>query len=176
MASYLILILCLNLDALSFGIAYGLKKQKFTFFFILKISILSAIFFAIPLFFSRFIFKYLNRFVCNIINGVILILLGMSYFIKKSNTSTNLNESMPRKQFFLECLAFSLDAIFTALLGGFPLNFYVFFLIFYFISNFFAIFLGNLIILKINKTIKLRLDYIGGIIFILLGIFKMIGF
>ena len=74
-----------------------------------------------------------------------------------------------------ECLAFSVDAIFTAFLGGFPANYYIIFILFYFFTNFLAIYLGNLITYKFNKYIKINLDFFGGIIFLALGIFKIFG-
>ena len=61
MAGFLLLILCLNIDALSFGVAYGIKKVKFSLWFVLKVSILSSIFFAIPLLLSQFLFKYFDK-------------------------------------------------------------------------------------------------------------------
>ena len=175
MAGFLLLILCLNIDALSFGVAYGLKKTRFSFWFVLKISFLSTFFFAVPLFLSQFVFKYFNRQVCNIINGIILIILGCTCFIKNSKQNSEFHLVFSHKKFFGECFAFSVDAIFSAFLGGFPMNFYIFFVIFYFFSNFLAIFLGNLILFKLNSKIKLRLDFFGGIIFIVLGITKMFG-
>lgn len=175
MATFLILILCLNIDALSFGVTYGLKKIKFNFFFVLKISLISTIFFIVPLILSSQLYKYLDKNICNIINGVVLILLSISYFFKKTNDKQIDIQNQSTKNFLCECLAFSVDAIFTAFLGGFPIEFYSFFVIFYFFSNFLAIFYGNLFIYKFNKKIKFNLDYFGGIIFLVLGILKIIG-
>ena len=175
MAGFLLLILCLNLDALSFGVAYGLKKQKFSLFFILKLSVFSTFLFSVPLYLSKFLFKYFNRIVCNIINGLILIVLGLFYLFKRSNPIDSTENKSTKKSFVGETVAFSVDAFFTAFLGGFPLNFYVFFVVFYFFSNFLAIFLGNLILFKINKKINFRLDFVGGIVFLLLGVLKIFG-
>lgn len=175
MTAYLLLILCLNIDALSFGVAYALKKKRFKFFFTLKISLLSSLFFAIPLFLSKFVFEYLNKSVCNIINGIILIILALSYFVKKSEKNIGENENFSQKRFLGECFAFSVDAIFTAFLAGFPMKFYIIFLFFYFFSNFLAIYFGNFFVFKFNKKIKFRLDFLGGIIFLILGILKIVG-
>ena len=176
MAGFLLLILCLNLDALSFGIAYGARKNRFTFWFVLKLSLFSTILFAIPLFLSKFLFKYFDRTVCNIINGVILIILSLTYFFKKEKSTNENIDHFSKKKFLGECFAFSVDAFFTAFLGGFPLNFYLIFVIFYFFSNFLSIFFGNLIVFKLNKKIKFNLDFFGGIIFLILGITKIFGF
>lgn len=175
MAGFFILILCLNLDALSFGVAYGLKKKRFPLGFVLKLSVFSTILFSIPLYLSKFLFKYFNRTVCNIINGLILIVLGLFYLLKRNKSQTDPSSDIPKKSFVGEAVAFSVDALFTAFLGGFPLNFYIFFVIFYFFTNFLAIFLGNLILFKINKNIKFRLDFVGGIVFLLLGFLKIFG-
>lgn len=201
MLSFLILILCLNIDALSYGVAYGLKKQKLNIIYILAVSLLSSIMFAIPLYFSKYIFKYFNSTTCHIINGVVLILLGIHFFLqkptknnenssKKSNcnekfaknskifTSTDINlnkTNIPFKQYFVETLVISVDAIFTALLSGFNDKYFVFYVFFYGFTNFLAIFLGNMFFYQIDKKIKINLNYFSGIIFIFLGILKFFG-
>ncbi len=175
MATFLLLILCLNIDALSFGVTYGLKKIRFNFFFTLKICILSSIFFAIPLFLSPLVFRYLDKSICNIINGVVLIFLSLMYFTKNSNKKSKEITTCSTKKFLYECLAFSVDAIFTAFLAGFPSNYYIIFILFYFFTNFLAIYFGNLLVYKFNTYIKINLDYFGGIIFLALGIFKIFG-
>ena len=133
MLSFCLLILCLNIDALSYGVAYGTKNTKLGLKFILSISLLSTIFFLISLYFSRFIYHYFNDRVCEILNGVILIFLGISYIkpkkIKQKNTPS-LNEISLKKSFW-ECFAFSIDAIFTAFLSGFSGDFFLFYVFFY---------------------------------------------
>lgn len=175
MVAFFLLILCLNIDALSFGVAYGAKKQRFSAFFTLKISLLSSVFFAIPLFLSQFLFKYFDKAICNVINGVILIILSLSYFFKNKEKEQKNIENFSKKRFLGECFAFSVDAFFTAFLGGFPLNFYAFFVIFYFFSNFLAIFLGNLLVFKFNKKLRFNLDFLGSLIFLVLGVLKIFG-
>lgn len=177
MVSFFILILCLNIDALSYGIAYGAIKKKFKIKYVLAITILSTLMFAIPLAGSKYIYSLFNPLVLRIINGIILILLGFSYFLKKEENKKNIeiNEKISFKQYFLECLAISIDAIFTAILSGFSANYYIFAVFFYAFSNFFAIFLGNYIFYNFNKKSKLKLNIFSGFIFIFLGIIKMIG-
>ena len=223
MLSFFLLILCLNIDALSYGIAYGIKKIKFKIPFILCLSLLSTLMFALPLFFSKYIYMYFDEFVLRIVNAVILIILGIKYILTKpqnfkkihkkyvklfknnkkinnlkNNTltyyenkilinkikfkpfyfdnkkSSVLNNSF--KQNFGECVAFSVDAIFTALVSGFSASYYLFSVLFYFFTNFLAIFCGNIILYNINRKLKFNLNIFSGLIFIFLGILKIIGF
>lgn len=247
MLTYIFLILCVNIDALSYGIAYGLQKKVFNFFYILAVALLSTALFAVPLYFSKYIFQYFDRTVCYIVNAVILISLGVFFIIPKKNKS-EINKSYLKNygyigfkkakniqkieskfpnnslkcikifdnatmccenldvrfakykdrievnakffkkrsgksavknkivKYFYETIAISVDAIFTAFLSGFSDNFYLFLVFFYLFSNFFAIFFGNIIFFKINKKCNVKLDILSGIIFILLGIFKIFGF
>lgn len=217
MLTFFLLILCVNIDALSYGIAYGLKKEKFSIGYILLTTLLSSLLFAVPLYYSRYIYKYFDETSCHIINAIILILLGIYYLIPKkhrksrkrtiflnknyiklgitfkksrinyeacymlhSNYSQNnllkKHKNSMVARFFCECIAISVDAIFTAFLSGFSANFYIFAVLFYAFSNFFAIFLGNIIFYKINKQFKINLEVLSGLIFIILGIIKLWGF
>lgn len=224
MLSFFLIILCLNIDALSYGIAYGIKRTKFKILFVINMSLLSTVLFAVPLYVSKYIYEYFNETLLQIINGIILIILGIKYIFSKSknqnikknkekiikkleklnysqnttnkicknknkikNKYKNIKFWKPKqkknticfknnfKQCFLECTAFSVDAMFTALLSGFSANYYVFSVIFYGITNFLAIFCGNLIFYKINKNLKFNLNIFSGLIFIFLGMLKMMG-
>lgn len=177
MFSFALLILCLNIDALSYGISYGVKKIKLKVLYILSISILSTIIFLIPLSFSKYIYQYFNERTCETINGIILILLGITFFFqKKDKTKTPLQETFTLKKFLLECFAISADAFFTALLSGFSENFFAFCIIFYFFTNFIAIFCGNYFFRKLGSKTEFNLSFLSGFIFILLGFFKIMSF
>ena len=133
MVSFCLIILCLNIDALSYGVAYGTKKTKLKTGYIFSISLLSTLFFLISLYSSKYIYHYFNARLCEILNGLILITLGLSYIkpqnLNQKNTPSNNNFSL--KKSLLECFAFSVDAIFTALLSGFSSNFIIFFCLLY---------------------------------------------
>lgn len=217
MLTFFLLILCVNIDALSYGIAYGLKKERFTILYILLTTLLSSALFAVPLYYSKYIYRYFNELTCHIVNALILILLGLYYLIPKRFKKTqNLKDNLNKKyveigikfkrstksdekygimfslnysqntvklknqnktvRFFCECFAISVDAIFTAFLSGFSENYYIFAVFFYALTNFFAIFLGNILFFKINKKFKVNLEMLSGIIFIVLGIIKFWGF
>lgn len=255
MLTFFLLILCVNIDALSYGIAYGLKKKRFKILYILAITTLSTVLFAVPLYFSKFIYEYFDETICHIVNAIILLLLGIYYLIPKNSLNKNkkifknklntgyleldirfkscnynvkstffstnhkLNKKSKKQnysqnksnknykysilfnknklssknkkirynkkeknnktnilRFFCECMAISVDAIFTAFLSGFHDNFYIYAVIFYALSNFFAIFLGNILFYKLDKNFKFNLEFLSGIIFIILGILKIFGF
>ena len=172
MLSFIIILLCVNIDALSFGISYGMRENKIKLSTIIFISTLSTILFLIPLFLSKTIMSYFDKEICNLINGVFLITLGVIYIFetnKKTPKSLSLRESI------FECFIISVDAIFTALFNGYLLKNYIFYIILYYFINFFAIFLGNRTFYKFSKFSKLNLCFFSGFIFIFLGIFKIFG-
>lgn len=208
MLQFLIIILCVNIDAFSYGVAYGFKKTKLRKMYIFAVTLLSTILFAVPLMVSKYVFKYFDPFICNLINGFILIFLGIYYFLQKPagynekhtkntlfclkndekynlETSKNQKNSVQNskfiykkfsgKEYFIESLIISVDAIFTALLSGFNSNFAIFYIFFYAFSNFFAIFLGNLLTLYTHKLLKVKLSIFSGVIFVVLGVLKFFG-
>lgn len=176
MTSFLLTILCLNLDALSYGISYGIKKIKIPLKYILFIFSLSTFLFLIPLSISRYICKFFNPLVLRLINALILILLGIIYIIKnKKEEQEKKQVVLCYKSCFFECLAISTDAIFTAILSGFSGDFFIFSIFFYGLTCFFAIFFGNLIFYYFNKNLKINLSFFSGFIFIILGILKCVG-
>ena len=176
MISFCLLILCLNIDALSYGIAYGVKQIKLNFLHTFLMSLISTAFFATALWLSKYIYQILNPKTCEIVNGIFLILLGIFYLFPKKDTekTPQIFSKQNFKTSFLECFVFSIDAIFTAFLSGFFGNLFIFFVFFYFLTNFFAIFLGNLFFYKLGKLLTFKIDFLSCFIFILLGFFKII--
>ena len=173
MLSFLIIILCINIDALSFGISYGLRKQKIGFFINIFITTFSTLFFTIPLVTSKLIFSHLNNNICNLLNGIFLIILGLFYIFENNKKS---HKNLTIKNSFIECFIISIDAIFSAIFNGYLINTYIFYIIFYYITNFFAIFLGNRISFKLSSISNINFSLFSGLIFIFLGIFKIFGF
>ena len=176
MISFLLTILCLNLDALSYGISYGITQTKIKLKYIFFINILSTIFFSIPLYLSKHIYNLFNPQILKYTNALILIILGIFYIFKnKKNKQIKKQTLLSFKTCFFECIAISIDAIFTAILSSFSGNFFIFSLFFYGFTNFFAIFLGNHISLKIQNKLNFNLGFFSGFIFIFLGFLKCIG-
>ena len=130
----------------------------------------------IPLAISKYIYEYFNELFLRLINAAVLIIFGLKFiFEKQDETKIKKQANFSVKSCFIECLIISVDAIFTALLSGFSANYYLISVLFYFFTNFLAILLGNIIFLKINKKLKINLSIFSGLIFILLGILKIIG-
>ena len=172
MLSFIIILLCVNIDALSFGISYGMRGVKIKTSTTLLISILSTLLFSIPFLVSKFVMGFLDQKICFLINGFFLIILGLVYIIetdKKTPKILNLKNSI------FECFIISIDAIFTALFYGYLFKNHIFYIFLYYIFNFFAIFHGNRLFYKFSKISKLNLYFFSGIIFIFLGIFKIFG-
>ncbi len=175
MTTFLITILCLNIDALSYGISHGITKTKINLKYIIFITTLSTIMFMIPLSISKYICGFFNEKLLEIINAIILFILGISYIIKKQEKNQIKKQELNFKTCFFECVAISVDAIFTAILSGFSGNFYIFSIFFYGLTNFFAIFFGNLIFYHLGKNLRVNLSFFSGFIFIILGFMKCIG-
>jgi len=184
MLTILLLIIAISFDAMSFGLAQGLKKVKISFINVFIMTIISTIIFTIPLYLSKFVAKYLSENICNIINGAVLIFLGIYYLkkyfnelkIKDENNNKNLSKTnLSLKQSILATFPISLDAIFTAFLNGYTLSYIIFGIIFYFFITFLSIYVLNLIGLKLSKSTKLNLGFLSSIIFITIGILKIFG-
>ena len=176
MLTFLITILCLNIDALSYGISYGTRKIKINLKYIFFISTCSTIMFMIPLLISKYICEFFNPLLLRIINAIILIVLGITYIIEsKKENQTKKQVHLSFKTCFFECVAISVDAIFTAVLSGFSGNFFIFSIFFYGLTNFFAIFFGNLFFYNLNQSSRFNLSFFSGFIFIILGILKCMG-
>ncbi len=176
MISFLLTILCLNLDALSYGISYGVIKVKINLKYIIFISIFSTILFSIPLYISKYIYNLFDPKILRYINAIILIILGIIYIFKnQKNNQTKKQTQLSFKTCFFECIAISIDAIFTAILSGFSGNYFIFSLFFYGLSNFFAIFLGNYFSLKLQTKLRFNLGFFSGFIFVFLGFLKCVG-
>ena len=178
----ILLIIALSLDAFSFGLAQGFKNNKIKVVFIFLMSILSTVLFAIPLFLSQFIFHFFNKDICNIINGSILTLLGLYYFIKfivfkfrKLDIKNVKNNEICLKFCILSTFPISLDAIFTAFLNGYSLSNIIFAILTYFLFTFVCIFVSNFIALKLSKKSSFDLSWLSGFIFIILGLLKTFG-
>ncbi len=201
MLTFSLLILCLNLDALSYGIANGAKNRKFSILYVLVVCLMSTIMFAVPLAVSKYVFQYFDETACRLVNATILIAMGIFYMIPKkisnkssdikndpnysqnnltqslNNTKSNIpNTKISFSRCFIECLVISVDAIFTAFLSGFSENYFIFSVALYAVTNFLAILFGNRLLYKISNKINFRLDLFSGLIFILLGVLKIIGF
>lgn len=182
MLTIILLILALSLDAFSFGFAQGFKKYKLTLVNCLIMSAISTFLFTVPLYLSQFVFKYFNEQVCNIINGIILILLGLYYlydFIKSKNykIEDKNNKIIPLrlKICILSTFPISLDAIFTALLNGYSVTYIISAILIYFLFTFCSLYLTNLIGLKFSKDSYISLSWLSSLIFIIIGSLKCFG-
>lgn len=177
MATIILLVLAVSLDAFSFGLAQGFNKNKISFFYAFCMSALSTVLFAVPLYLSSYIYKYLKSSICYLINGIILLLLGLFYLknavFKKKNEKTD-NIALNFKNCMVSVFPISLDAIFTAFLSGYELNYVVFGIVFYFIVTLLFIYVPNKIVLKLSKKFKFNADWLSGIIFIILAILKFL--
>lgn len=176
MITFLITILCLNIDALSYGISKGLTQkfipQKFIFF----ITITSTIMFAVPLGISKYIYNLFNPKILRLINAAVLFLLGLKYIFEKPKDNKQKKQDFFKvKSCLLESIIISIDAIFTAILSGFFGDFFIFYIFFYGLTNYFAIFFGNRFFYKIGNFSKINLSFFSGFIFIFLAILKVVG-
>lgn len=178
----MILILALSLDAISFGIAQGIKRNSINIWYALAMTVLSTILFAVPLYLSSIVVAYLDEKICCIINGVVLIGLGALYltnFIISCFKKESLKPQFEQKLSFGYCMVsvfpISLDAVFTGFLSGYALSHIVYGISFYFVITFLAIYVTNKLALKMTGKSKLKIEWLSGTIFVILGILKICG-
>lgn len=176
MARIILLVIAISLDALSFGFACGLNKSKIKWSYALCMAFISTILFAVPLYISHMVIEYLNNIVFYIVNGIVLCAMGVLYlilsFTKKPEQKSFSTKGL--KSCITSVFPISLDAIFTAFLNGYSLRFVIFGIIFYFVVTFCFIFFANLIALRLSHKSKLNIDWLSGVIFIILGILKFL--
>lgn len=199
MVHTILILLAVSLDVFSFGLSLGFKRVYLDFYKGLFFTFISAFIFAFPLLLSKLISKVIPQKICFLINGIVLLLLGvyylMSFIIKKVKDRANSAQKAPLKanlqneqennhalgqtpflglKYLALCaVPVNLDAFFTALLSGFIMgNFFVVLLI-YLTFTFFAIYIGNKLSFYLSKKINLDLSWISGILFIVLGILKL---
>lgn len=182
MATISILILAVSLDALSFGLAQGIKKNSINPFYALCMTIVSTILFAVPLYLSSIVIKYLDENICCYINGSVLIGLGVLYIItfivnsfKKEELKATPKTNLSLGYCLISTLPISLDAIFTGFLSGYTLSYIAYGIVFYFIVTFLAIYIPNKIALKMSGKNNLKIEWLSGTIFIILGLLKLFG-
>ena len=184
MLTITILIIVVSFDAMSFGLAQGLKNIKICFCTLLLMTILSTILFTIPLYISKFIANFFEENTLNIINGIALLIMAIIYlllFIKdiKINENYEINKTdikiMPYKSALIATFPISIDAIFTALLNGYSLEFLFAGVIIYFFITFFSLFVTNYIGLKLSRITTMNLGWISSIIFFIIGTLKLLG-
>jgi len=183
MFTIIILVIAISFDAMSYGLAQGLKNIKINFLCSFIMTIISTIIFTIPLYLSKFVAKYLNEQICDIINGIVLILIGIIYLFKYFNQLKNREQleknknqtCLKIKNGIIAIFPISLDAIFTAFLNGYTLDFVIFGVSFYFIMTFISIYILNLIGLKLTNKTSLDLGFLSSLIFILIGTLKIFG-
>lgn len=187
MLTITLLIIAVSIDAMSFGLAQGLKKIKITFIYIACMSILSTILFSVPLYLSRFIVEYLSEFWLDLVNGIILLALGIYYIaiyfvdLKKQDNLdiyVSKNESitfMKLKPALAATIPISIDAVFTAFLNGYSLSHIGYGIILYFIITFLSILITNQLGLQLSKRSNINLGFLSGLIFIIIGLLKFFG-
>ena len=200
MAHTILILLAVSLDVFSFGLTLGFDKIYLSSIKAMFFTLVSCIIFAVPLALSKLLFYIIPKYICFLINGVVLLLLGVCYlsffifkqFIKRSkfkqngSNTSNFNNRQGKyhritnsPETGLKYLAFcavpvNLDAFFTALLSGFSFGNFYLVLVLYFVFTFIAVYASNKISFFISKKINLDLTFISGILFIVLGILKLL--
>lgn len=182
MITIIILILAVSLDALSFGLAQGIQRNSINWFYALCMTLLSTILFAVPLYLSSIVVQYISEKTCLIINGSVLIGLGVLYLInfiiscfKGEKFQPEIKTKLSLGYCLISTLPISLDAIFTGFLSGYSLTHIAFGIVFYFIVTFLVIYVTNKVALKLTGKAKLNIEWLSGTIFIMLGVLKLFG-
>lgn len=183
MFTIILLILAISLDALSFGLAQGFNKNSIGYINCFFMSVLSTLLFAVPLYLSQLVVQYLDEKICYLLNGIVLLCLGIFYLVqffvllqkKEPPLEKKENSKLTLGYCLISTIPISLDAIFTAFLSGYSLQYIIFGVIFYFVITYIALFIPNKIALKMSGKSNLRLEWLSGLIFVVLGLLKIFG-
>lgn len=196
----ILILLAVSLDVFSFGISLGIDKVNLNWYKALYFTFISMLIFSIPLALSKLIATIVAPKICYIINGSVLIAMGIFYLIcfvknclkkasKKVQNSPNslqntnshgiIQEKDKSGKLGLKSLAIcaipvNLDAFFTALLSGFSMGNFFIVLAIYLVFTFLAVYLANKISFFLTKRLQLDLSWLSAILFIVLGVFKIL--
>lgn len=177
MTTTILLILAVSLDSVSFGLAQGFLKNKIKLSYALCMTLLSVILFATPLYLSSLVFKHLSKNTCYLINGIVLLLLGLYYLITSllAKEQPNINKKTINLRFcIVNTFPISLDALFTAFFNGIFIKNKVFAILFFALVTFISLYIVNIITLQLSKKCKISLNWLSGLVFIILGILKIL--
>ena len=176
--NYIMLALCVSIDSLGTGITYGLKNTKISNWAKLILFIFSFTITSISLFVGNAISEFLSNFLCDLLGGLILCVMGLWIIFQGPEHSDldNSNNIDAREALFL-AVALSLDSIGISIGGSiigitsvwFPVLVSLFQLAFLSIGCF----CGN----KIKNTPNIPdsiWSFISGLILILIGVSKIL--
>lgn len=110
--SYIMLALCVSIDALGTGITYGLKNTKISNCAKVILFIFSFIITSFSLLVGNTISGFLSNFLCNLLGGLILCIMGL-WIIFQGPEHSDLDNSnyIDTKESLFLAIALSLDSI-----------------------------------------------------------------
>lgn len=177
MINSILLVLALAMDSFTVSIAYGMRRVKIPIVCALTISVIGTTFLSASLFLTVLISKYINQKLFMFIGGSILIIIGVynliKYFKNKNKANNFEAKFLNFKNSVLIGVSLSLDSLISGFAGGFGINIYLT-IIFSFFTNLFVVLFGNFLGKKFSNKVHIKLDWLTGVIFIALGIFKIL--
>lgn len=195
-----ILIITLSFDTLIAGISMGIEKIKVPLSSILILNMINTIFLFISCLLGSKIFNFCSNEIIFYLPSIIFIILGIikiiesiyqelkqkKYILKLSNIKCIIriyhepckadldnSKTLSLKELIFLAIALSLDNVIAGIGLGHYINSLSFIIIFHFIFGLCFFYLFNRIILKVNIN-KINTSFICGIIFIIVGIFRII--
>ena len=167
------LILAVSLDSLAYGIALGFNKVKISFLKSVIMTLLSTLIFFLCLLLSSEISSHLKDYILYLINGSALMGLGVFYIVN-SFKEKNITKTYNNQHYIIHTLIFSLDAAFSALLSAYSFETALFATIIYLIVTFVFIFVANRLSYLLPFRLNINFGFISGLLFIILGILKIL--
>lgn len=193
-----ILIITLSLDTLIASISMGIEKIRVSIVSILILNTISSIFLAISCLCGNTILTLFNNNTISYLPNIIIILIGVSKIIKpvyKKITSKNNgfdikglfkiyynpekadldnSKTLSIKEIILLSITLSFDNLIAGSSLGFCMNFINLIILFNFFFGSILFFILNRLFLRINLKSNIDISFISGIIFILVGISRII--
>lgn len=200
MVSTFLTLLAVSLDVFSFGVSLGTQKRTINPAGAVYFTLLSCCIFGLPFLLSARVYAIVSRSVCVLINGGVLLGLGavymFGYIFKSLSKSSKFGQNNPlaptlqNLQVFTHkptkiataplktlsacAIPVNLDAFFTALLSGYSLGAPILVLSLNFTITLSALILGNRISLFFSQKKAPDMGGLSGVIFICLGILKLL--
>ena len=187
-----LLCLALNLDALCVAFAYGVKGIRLSFFNIIVIVIIDCIMLAVSLSAGGLLYSVIAEMTMTIVGAIVLIALGIyniimsivkncikkddktSVFVDETNIDKDKNKILSFKETAVLAVVLGIDALVSGFAYGFDLTYSFIALGMMFMLASISLILGGALGLKLNKKSIADLSWIGGIILILIAVWRLI--
>ncbi|MDR0850598.1 MAG: manganese efflux pump [Christensenellaceae bacterium] len=183
----------INLDVLFAAFAYGMKGIRLSASNILTIIVIDCTMLAISLLVGGLLYSVVAEKIMTIVGAVVLIALGVynitmsiikwkvkeddktSIFVDVTNADKDKNKILSLKETVLLAVVLGMDALMSGFAYGFGLTYSLIALVIMCVLLGISLVVGSTLGMRLHKKSIADLSWIGGIILILIAVWRLIG-